>query len=332
MTPLPQKGFTMTDTEYLQSLLDASDETVFPAVNPRTGSNVYTVESPLVLDSHKHVTLDGCVLRLADGVYSNVFISRGAWEIDPAPLSDISIAGINGAALDGGTEDNGLHERTAFTDGRPAVLHNTFLLLRHVSGFRVGGLRLMNPRYWCMTFYYCWDGVISDLAFEAADNVPNQDGIDLRAGCHDILIENLTGSTGDDTVALTALGSVNDGKFAVARLPRDIHHVVIRNVSAEVTGGHGIIRLLCHDNVRIHDILVENIYDRSIDSGGKICQAAVRIGDVNYFTVKRAEPGDIARVTVRGVRSCAREIVKIAGGIDGYTEEDVVRIAQLSEA
>ena len=31
----------------------------------------------------------------------------------------------------------------------------------------------------------------------------NQDGLDLRQGCHDIAIENITGYTGDDLVALT---------------------------------------------------------------------------------------------------------------------------------
>ncbi len=316
----------MTDTAYLQSLLDAADEVVFPAVNPRTGDNVYVIDTPLVLDSHKHVTLDGCVLRLADDVFANAFISRGAWEIDPAPLTDIRILGKNGATLDGGTRDNGLHEKTAFKEGRPAVLHNTFLLLRHVDGFTVDGLRLINPRYWCMTFYYCWNGAITNIDFEAADNVPNQDGIDLRVGCHDIVIENITGSTGDDTVALTALGGTGDGKFAVAHLPRHIYNVTIRNVSAEVTGGHGIIRLLCHDTIQVHDILIENIYDRSIDTGGKVCQAAIRIGDVNYFTVKRAEPGDLKNITVRNVTTRARLAVKTFGEIEGYSEENVVKV------
>ena len=321
----------MTDSAFLQSLLDAADEVRFPPVNPRTGTNTYIIDSPLVLDSHKHVTLDGCVLRLADGVFSNVFISRGAWEIDPAPLCDISIVGINGATLDGGTVDNGLHEKTAFTDGRPAVLHNTFLLLRHIDGFRVDGLRMINPRYWCMTFYYCWNGEITNIDFAAADNVPNQDGIDLRIGCHDIRIENITGSTGDDTVALTALGGIGDGKFAVARLPRDIHHVVIRNVSAEVTGGHGIIRLLCHDTIKVHDVRIENIDDGAIHTTGKICQAAIRLGDTNYYAVKRAEPGDLYNITVRNVRSCARELVKVFGEIDGYTEENIVRVERDTE-
>ena len=35
--------------------------------------------------------------------------------------------------------------------------------------------------------------------------VKNADGVDLRQGCHDIVIENLTGFTEDDSVALTAL-------------------------------------------------------------------------------------------------------------------------------
>ncbi len=315
----------MTDNEFLQSLLSKGGDVTFPAVNPRTGGRVYDIEVPLVLESHTHVILDGCTLRLADRVYSNIFISRGVWDgQNPEPLEDISIIGKNGALLDGGLH-NGLWERFSEKDGNPPIMHNTFILFSSVRGFRVENLSFTNPRYWNMTFYYCSEGVIRDISFDSANNAPNQDGIDLRRGCHDILVENIVGSTGDDSVALTGLLHRIETRFLTDRLPSDIHHVKIRNISTEVTGGHGIVRLLCQDGIKLHDIEVSDIYDRLIDTKLKKNIAAIRIGDSQFYTVKPAEPGDLYNVTVRNVTTNAPIAVKVNGEIPNLTLENIVK-------
>jgi len=321
----------MRDREYLQALIDASDEVTIPRINPATGRSLYLLDAPLVLHSHSHVTLDGCTLQLADHVYSNLFITKGAWSGEtahggdgavPEKTVDISIVGKNGATLDGGNP-NDLREKTANTDGRPGVLHNTFVLFRYVDGFSVRNLRVTNPRYWGLTFYFCANGEIADIDFTAANNVPNQDGIDLRIGCHDITIERITGSTGDDSVALTALGGRSDLLFDIPGESRDIHDVTIRDVSTEVTGGHGIIRLLNHDGILLYNVTIENVYDRLIDTGRTKCIAAIRLGDVNYYSVRRAEEGEMHDVTVNGLTTNAREAIKIAVPIPGYRAENV---------
>ena len=313
----------MKDTEYLQSLIDKGGEITIPSGN-------YEINSPLVVKSGCHITLDGCTLTLADGVYSNIFISEGAWldaTKDEIPLlTDIRITGKNGASLSGGNP-NDLREKTANKNGLPHVLHNTFILFRNVDGFEISGLKLTDPRYWCLTFYYCRNGKLTDLEFKASDNVPNQDGIDLRRGCHDIEISRLEGSTGDDTVALTALRHTQETEFFdVPGESDDIHDVTIKDVSAEVTGGHGIVRLLCQDGIKLHDVTVENVYDRHIDNGGKLNQASIRLGDSRYWTVSKAVVGDMYNITVKNVTTNSKLPVRIETEIPGLVTENIVQV------
>jgi hypothetical protein len=90
---------------------------------------------------------------------------------------------------------------------------------------------------------------LRDLAFDSSgfkmidgkrETILNQDGIDLRLGCHDILIENISGQTDDDLIALTAIPRA--GKTAVPA--DDIRHVIVRNIKGYCRGGHHIVRLL----------------------------------------------------------------------------------------
>lgn len=314
----------MTDSEYIQKLIDSSDTAVVPRLNPMTGAEVWDIDRALELDSGKTLILDGCTLRLRDGVFSNIITTRGAWEKNPKPVSGIRIIGKNGAALDGGLH-NGLTERTQLKDGYPEVLRNTLILLRSASGFEVSGLKLTRLRYWGMTYYFCAGGRISDIVFEAANNAPNQDGIDLRLGCRDISIDDVSGTTGDDTIALTALYGKFDRRFYPGESPEtpdescDIRGVSVTNVSAECTGGHGLIRLLCQDGVKLYRVSIDGVYDRALDHGGVRCIAAIRLGDSNYSTIRRANIGEMRDITVENVETAAKQAIlqklEIPGGV-----------------
>ena len=313
------------DTAYLQNLINSTDTVLIPKSNPLTGDDIWIISSPLFLTSGKTVILDGAHLRLADGVYSNIFATEvpvGEPKTADDLLHDIHIIGQNGALLDGGIH-NGLTEKTANKDGRPHILNNTFGYLRGVSGFSVKNLRIVNPRYWGLTFTYCDHGEISDIDFTAANDAPNQDGIDLRVGCHDIVIRDITGSTGDDTVALTGLLGYTGQQQAIEGLSHDIHDVVIENISAYVTGGHGIIRLLCHDGVNLYNVRMAHIHDRSIDCDGVRCQAAIRIGDRNYAGIRQALPEEMHDISVSDVLTNAKIAVKLHGAPQNLVMQNV---------
>jgi len=302
------------DTAYLQKLIDSSDTAVIPRKNPLTGDEMWEIETPLILTSNKTVILDGAYLRLKDGVFSQMFATE--WPLSTAPdetfelKKNIKLLGKNGAAIDGGVH-NGLTEKTARLEGRPSILVNNFIHFRGVDGFEVSGIKMIEPRHWAMTFHHCSNGCIADIEFDCSNKAPNQDGVDLRFGCHDIVIENITGTTGDDTVALTAL-RWPEHPHAIKSLCPDIYNVVIRNVSTACTGGHGIIRLLCHDGIKLHDVTVENVTDRNNMLGIKN-RAPIRIGDKNYAKIRPALESEMYNITVKNVTTDSPVGIKLHG-------------------
>jgi hypothetical protein len=106
-------------------------------------------------------------------------------------------------------------------------------------------------------------------------NIENQDGIDIRNGCHFITIENITGVTGDDVIALTAIAPP-DGvpkKFRPSgslytthvmhndftKRDPNISHIIIRNVRA-YSRLCALIRLLPAGTM-ISNVIISDVID-----------------------------------------------------------------------
>lgn len=306
------------DSPMLQKMIDdakaaGQNEIVIPAVNPATGLPGYQIGTTVWLSSDTTVILDGCYMRFNDGVMCNMFASKGAWaeSDDPELMAgqrNIRILGRNGAAFDGGNS-NGKTEKTVQNGER--MMWNCFVLMRNVDGFEVSGIRAQSSRYWCFTFLYGRNGSIHDIEFDCRNEKPNQDGIDLRQGCHNIDIYNLTGVTGDDTVALTAIGR-NDAWHTVKGITDiDIHDVTIRNVRAGCSGGHGVIRLLAQDGKKVYNVAISDVYDGALEGNGKACYGLLRIGDVRYFADTPQAFGDINGITVENVVSAAKAAIYV---------------------
>jgi hypothetical protein len=161
-------------------------------------------------------------------------------------------------------------------------------------------------------------------------------------GCHDILIENISGAVGDDLVALTAiapLASIPSQTRPVGKLAAtmgsgyiirgegldDIRQIIVRNVRGYSTGGHHIVRLLNTPGVYMHDIVVDGVLDTS--PAGHRCAAAVKIGDSNYGG-GAAPLGDTSRIVVSNVISQARNTILLGGSLADSAISNVIRQAE----
>ena len=278
-------------------------EVVIPRVNARTGQPIWTISRAIELPSGSFIVLDNCHMRLADKVYSNIFKNANA----RTPLGrtkegrqyDIHITGRGNALLDGGNH-NGLYEYNCDTDGRPNIIENTMIHLHNVERFSIEHIRIIDHRHWGITCHYCSTGRIAHLTFKCDVNFKNMDGVDLRTGCSDIVIEDLTGSTGDDMVALTNIPYCE--RYAVEGLDDSIHSVIIRNIRALLTGNHALVRLLNQGGRKLYNILVDGVMDLS-HNGQELHRpyAAIRIGDVFYnYGRPMAKLGDTYGITVHG--------------------------------
>lgn len=249
------------DAAMIQAAVDdaaqSGERVEIPRRNARTGKDIWILPRAIRLYSGSTVILDNCHLRLADGAFDNIFKNSIARTEEAAHVEnrqyDICIAGMGNAVLDGGNH-NGLVERNAREKGL-STLVNTLIHFHNAQRIVVENLRMVNARYWGMTFHFCSHGRVSNLHFQSCGHCPNQDGIDLRLGCCDFLLENITGYTQDDSIALTCLNDAAIQK--VAGMDDSIHNVIIRNIATNSLCAN--VRLLNHYGRKLYNVIIENV-------------------------------------------------------------------------
>lgn len=303
-----------------------------PKYNERTDSFVWVLDDAIRLPSNFTLLLDNCHLRLGDDTFCNIICNENCHR-NCGEQENIHIRGLGRVILDGG-KYNGYSEHSSYLP-KP-LYHNCSIMLHNVNGFSVENLHICNHRYWGLTFMFCSEGTIRNIDFKAdlstADdnggNIPgqlpldyehvylqNSDGIDLRLGCKNILIENISGFTVDDTVALTALVLRSDQQkdYLVKDKPMTIHDVVIKNIRSYTFCWTGQVRLLAKDGCQIYNITVDTVINTlnedSVYRGG----CSVMIGDTGYVRVRDTEMGDIYNVSVSNIHSRAVRAVRLTG-------------------
>ena len=328
-------NFNKGGSKYISSLIAAA---VADESRTATVSGNWIIDEAVRIPSNFTLILEDCHLRLADGSYTNMFVNEhhGTDVGNTVEGTDrnISIIGRGSAILDGG-KYNGLSEKNHSRDGLPHIRKNNLLLFTNVDGFKISGITCRNQRWWALNFVYCSNGYIGNIDFCANDTgidqdgneyhglirskydevlVKNADGIDLRQGCHDILIENITGFTEDDSVALTGLSGSLERTFAVEGLPSDICNVEIRNIRTAAFCTN--VRLLNQGDIKLHDIVIDGVYDMGresvhMDSG----IFAVRIGDTHLYGPRHATEDETYNITVKNVRGEGYYAISLAGAM-----------------
>ena len=341
---MESNSFLPNVTEYVTALIAAAVEN---GSRTATVTGSYTVTEAIRIPSNFTLVLDGCHLRMADGCYSNLFVNEHhGTDIGNTALGtdrNINIIGRGEAILDGG-EYNGLSERNHSRDGLPPIWKNNLLLFTNVDGFKISGIYCRNQRWWAMNFIYCANGYIGNIDFCASDIgigadgktyhglirarydeglVKNADGIDLRRGCHDITIENITGFTEDDSIALTGLFGRFERAFFIPELPSDICRITIRNIRTAAFCTN--VRLLNQGDVKLHDIHIDGVYDTSDDSPYMDRGLyAVRIGDTRLYGTRHATADETYAITVKNVSSRGEYAISLAGDMSGLEIDGIV--------
>ena len=328
--------FKIGGSEYIQEKIKAAVEN---ESRTATITGFWDITTPVRIPSNFTVVLENCHLRVATGCFTNIFVNENFNTELGRTLAgtnkNISVKGKGFAILDGNEDFNGLSERSQNKNGLPAIWNNNLLNFGNVDGFWVSGLQVRNQGWWALTFWGCRNGYIGNIDFCANDTrvdengkihrglifekyeetlVKNGDGIDLRCGCNNILIENITGFNEDDTVALTALPGRYEHLFCCSELPTDISHVTIRNVQA--ASYCSIIRLLNQQGVKLHDILIENIVDKCRESShlNHGCNT-VKIGDLHPYGTGHATDDETYNITIKNIYAAGVNAIKLAGGM-----------------
>ena len=330
LTPNMAGIMAETDSRSIQNAVDAAAAqgihlVVIPRWNVRTQTAVWVLEKAIKVPSNMTIIFLQAYLRHADFCYENMFTNSRAYEHEGRCIAheehDLTFSGIGDVVLDGGTP-NGLLEKTCNLYGLPDKRYNATVLFNNVRNLVIENMQFRQSRWYGTYFIHCDTCRISNLDFDEWEDCCNRDGVDIRSGCHNFLVENITGTTGDDTVALNNLGNDgNDGRYVEGKDP-DTLHMVIRNVKSDA-GRWFTVRLLCQDRHLEQDFTLDTIMDVSYAENQKGVDAVVMIGSHEYHYKIPAELGDLAHLTIRDVYCRSRQAVAFGGCSDDVTVSNI---------
>lgn len=326
--------------------------------------DIWVIDSAILVPGNVHLIIDNTTVKLSNRSRDNMIRSANCRENcnTVAPLKNIRITGVGTAVLEGAdipraTGDGGkplakpgVVPQGPVSFGSDAGIAGTYqkgdwrnigVLLVKVSNFVIENLTIRDSHCWAISLEYCTDGRVRDIEFDSRNGKTvngewqlfrNQDGLDLRRGCRNILIENISGVTGDDLIALTAIPSkprpagtgnstmmlggdenVSDG---------DVCNIIIRNVRGYCAGGHHIVRFLNTMGVKMYNIVLDGVIDTS--PAGHLNRATVKIGDKNRNWGGVTPLGDTCGFHISNIHSRSKSAVLIAGSLQDSTISNVV--------
>ncbi len=333
ITPNMAELMGSTDSQSIQNAVDYASKTgansvTVPRINQRTGEPIWIIDRAVILPSDMEIVLDNCHLRQADGCMDNIFRNFAdvakEGHTPEERMHNIVIRGQGHAVLDGGNH-NGLTEKTHMKDGLPHVSANNMILLYNLRDFALENFEVRDQRYWAINLIHAQRGRLSGIHIEGRCHCRNQDGIDLRVGCSNILIEKITGQAGDDIIALSAIGNSENpnstcSRFYVADHDEDIHDIIIRDVMATAVEC-AVIALRNNDGRKIYNITIDNIHcndNYALEDGNRYPEyptfklfhenilhrlrisnmpyAMIRLGQEGWFGKRNAEVGELYNI------------------------------------
>ena len=252
------------DSAMIQAAVDAARDSgeavTIPRFNERTGECVWDISRAIELYTGSVIYLDNCYIRQADGAIQNIF--RNSNNEKPEGYTregrqhDITIIGFGNATLDGGNYP-GMNEVNYREYGYDNNYVNCMFNFINCERIKIRDINITRQRFWSMVFHYSSHIEISGIHYYAPYHWRNQDGIDLRSGCSNVLIENISGVTGDDIVAMTNLHNIYAERLADCHYDDSIHNVIIRNIHAVTR--NSFVRILNHGGRKIYNVLIDGL-------------------------------------------------------------------------
>lgn len=339
-------SFTGTDTEKIQQAVDLSSATGRPvkiAHNDSTGLDLWMIDEAILLNSNTIIYIVESKLKLTDTSRDNVFrtINCGFGITNPQdnPLENIHIIGIGDAVIEGADNPRSTGDGLKTLSLTPVVggslsygtdagtaekqtgdWRNIGIIMAYTSNILVKNIKLNRMHCWAFSFERCSKGKIYDIDFNCPEKViingnetyiKNTDGIDLLHGVKEFDVQNITGHTGDDMVAMTIIGGTTYGAGTYNSLVTGNVYAgasdEIRNIEVKNVSGYSYanwVRVLNVDGTKISNINISNITDTSIAANlyRNMDGAGVLFGSNNVIYGGATPLGDCARVTVDNVK------------------------------
>lgn len=216
------------------------------------------------------------------------------------------------------------------------------VLFANTENFSISNLHIAYSHGWGISLEACTNGRVEKIDFYARmykeidgllQNLENQDGIDIRNGCHNIFISDITGVTGDDVIALTAIAAGGDyrpgGSLKSTHVmhndwskrDRNISNITIRNVTAFSHYCY-IIRLLAA-GCTVKNVVIDGVIDTADDEARSL--VGINLGCNEYGA---AGVDSISNVTISNVICKSHDTIAVGGYVRDVMVNNVINTAE----
>lgn len=305
-------------------------------------SGVHIRNSAILVPSNCWIYLNDAELKLADGVFDNLIRNEGIVPntdpFEPATALNenrnirVFGNGIKKSAISGPDVPYTAPHPVSGGDAIPWTgdfygWRTLLVLLANVKDYKLHDFKTTKTMCWAITQEHgCENFAVHDIDFQTT--VKNGDGIDVRQGCKDGDIYNISGYTLDDMIALSAIKNFTAvHPFGVYVYPMQVGGYGDRGFGFDITdininsvkgsGDNNGVRLLASGGSKVQRISVDNISD----GGGAFGKSMVLVSS-GYGTPSTM--GDITNITVNGIKSAlSMKPLKLDGDIKDSAFNDI---------
>lgn len=346
--------FTGSDLEKIMSAINVAKNkggvVVIPRWNATRKANIWKVDSAILLPANMTLLLDNCVIQLSDSSRDNLFrsdnIKMGA--VASKWNDNITIIGLGNPVLKGAdnprstgdghkvlvTENRFGHFSYGTDAGKPGRKQtgdwrNIMILMAYVNNFKIKNVTIENSHAFAISFERVINADISEITFKSSLEqiingrkvmIVNRDGIDLRRGCKNFRINNLSGYTQDDFIALSNFAfNTGEAGYKTGNLENttlvtspewhgagdDIEDVYINNISCQSLTRAVAIRSA--DSARIQRVYINNVTAR-------VRANSVLVGGTGYG--KPSLPGRINNIYIMNLMGDGHELILVESPIE----------------
>lgn len=356
--------FRGTQTERIQQAVNEAAVTTGKVIIPKTdlveNTQVWFIDNAILLPGNIELELHNCKIKLSNQCRDNFIRSAnsGLGISDILPLQNIKIIGVGNVLLEGADNPRatGDHNKTLSLNPRPGTSYGTDagkanenqkggwrnhgIILAHVDKFEISGITMKDYHGHGIVLERSSNGIVKNITFNVRESITvegvnklilNQDGIGVRFGCHDIIIDNCRGKSGDDfiNIGLTDTGvgagieNVNVVSGSIYRGDIDnIHNIYLQNWQDFYSISHRAIRIMPVGKLQIRNIFIENMTMNPLSKRGLNVQYTSNIKRLFVRNIVTYKP-----VSANGIQDASfRDILYIGSGnaIDVEESESVV--------
>lgn len=224
-----------TQIERINSaILDAINtfqKVVIPRIDTVEETDVWLIDSAILLYSNIHLVLDNCKIKLSDKCRDNFIRTAncGLGITDIKQFENIKITGIGNVSLEGADNprSTGNYTKTLTLNSHPTVFNsygtdagkagynqmggwlNNGIVFAFVNNFEITNIKLKDFHCHGLILERCTNGFLSDIEFDAVgykfingvkQYFKNQDGMGIRLGCNNIHMYRFRGQSDDDFI------------------------------------------------------------------------------------------------------------------------------------